>query len=373
MIRDVGFILLRHTLTRRYGDAQGLKTHRTTLLVRIGTADGATGWGEISNVRNDANLSHLRELRDLLVGQDPCNAAPLVQRAVLAGPRVAAGIDVALADLRGRLAGMSLATLLGGAFRSAQPAYASLQNAGDEPDIAAAAVRDAGVALRLGFRHIKMKVGWHAPEVDAAWIERVLDTLPDGMLLAIDANRVLSAADAIRLVRLVRRPERLSWFEEPCSNRHPDAYHELRERLPLPIAGGESMPVAALRDVIAGRKMDIVQPDLVTHGGFRPMLDLFALCDAFGVRLIPHCFDGTLTRVATLHLLASRPDWEERHGEYEAAPLEVDISDNPLRDELLREPLRPDAAGCMAVPEGPGLGVQVDEAFVARVGQRVEL
>ncbi len=69
--------------------------------------------------------------------------------------------------------------------------------------------------------------------------------------------------------------------------------------------------------------------------------------------------------MATLHLLASRPEWEERHGEYAAAPLEVDISANPLRDELLQEKLRPDAEGRIAVPSGPGLGIAVNEDFVS--------
>ena len=372
-ISDVRFILLRHALERRYGDAQGLKTHRTGLLLQIRTNDGLTGWGEISNVRNDANLAHLREVRDALLGADPLSSARLVRGLAAFGPRIAAGVDVALADIRGKSAGMSLSTLLGGAFRTTQPCYASLQNASEDRDVGKAAVAAAAEAMRMGFRHIKMKVGWHHPDVDAEWIEAVLDALPPEVDLAIDANRVLDLAGAERLMRGIRRHDRISWFEEPLSNRHPAAYRELRERMDVPVAGGKSMAIPMLQEVIAGRMMDIVQPDLVGHGGFAPMLALFALCDAHGVRLIPHCFDGQITRVATLHLLASRPDWEERHGEYSASPLEVDISANPLRDELLEEPLRPDAEGCVAVPGGPGLGVTVNEDFVRQVGQTITL
>ncbi len=372
-ISAVRFTLLRHALERRYGDAQGLKTHRTGLLLRVDTDDGLTGWGDISNVRNDANVAHLREVRDVLLGADPLSAARLIRRLAVLGPRIAAGVDIALADIRGKAAGMSLSAMLGGAHRDTQPCYASLQNASEDRDVTASAVAAAEAAMRLGFRHIKMKVGWHHPDVDAGWVNAVLAALPPAVNLAIDANRVLDLAGAERLMRGIRDHHRIAWFEEPCSNRYPRMYGELRTRIDVPLAGGESMGISMLQDVIAGRMMDIVQPDLVGHGGFAPMQALFALCDAHGVRLIPHCFDGQIMRVATLHLLASRPDWEERHGEYDASPLEVDISANPLRDELLEQTLRPDAEGRLVVPTGPGLGIAVNEGFVERVGQPVPL
>ncbi len=372
-ISAVAFTALRHELAPRYGDAQGLKTHRGSLIVRIDTDDGLVGWGDISNTRNDANPGHLREARDALLGQDPRRAAPLVCRLGVLGIRIAAGIDVALADLRGKAAGMNVATLLGGAFRDTQPCYASLQNATDDADPLPPAVAEAARAMALGFRHIKMKVGWHHPDVDARWVNAVIADLPPAVDLAIDANRVLDLAGSERLIHGIAEPQRISWFEEPLSNRHPAAYAELRRRIPVPVAGAESMPLATIEQVIAGRMMDIVQPDLIGHGGFGAMLHMLALCDAHGVRLIPHCFDGQIMRVATLHLLASRPDWEEKHGEYEAAPLELDISANPVRDELLDAPLRPDADGRLAVPQGPGLGIGVNEDFIRSIGQPIAL
>lgn len=372
-IDNVTFTLMHHALTTRYGDAQGLKKHRATLLVRIDTDVGLAGWGDISNTREDVNVTHLREARDLLFGRDPLVAAPLVRTLGGFGPRIAAGIDIALADIRGKAAGMSLATLLGGAFRTAQPCYASLQNATEDVDANAAAVAAAERAMRLGFRHIKMKVGWLHPDADAAWIEHVLDALPPDVDLAIDANRVLDPAGAARLMRALRRPERIAWFEEPVGNRYPEAYAELRRRLDVTIAGGESMSLPMLRDVVAGRMMDIIQPDLVGHGGFAVMQSLFTLCDIHGVRLIPHCFDGQIMRVATLQLLAAQPDFDERHGEYDASPLEVDISENPLRDELLQDNLVPDGEGHVAVPTGPGLGITVNQDFVDRSGTKVSL
>ncbi|HEX3346574.1 MAG TPA: mandelate racemase/muconate lactonizing enzyme family protein [Acetobacteraceae bacterium] len=371
-IRDVAFTFLRHAIAKKYGDAQGLKTQRATLLIRIDTDDGPCGWGDTST-RGDFNVAHLRETREMLCGQNPLAAAPLVHKLGIFGTRIAAGIDVALADLRGRAAGMNVATLLGGAFRTRQPCYASLQNANENEDIDADAVAQATHAVSLGFRHVKMKVGWHSPDVDARWVNAVLAALPEDVLLAIDANRVLDIASAERLAQGIEDLDRISWFEEPLSNRYPRAYAELRTRVPVPIAGGESMTVAMLNDVIAGRMMDIVQPDLIGHGGFAAMRTLLDLCDIHGVRLIPHCFDGQIMRLATLHLLASRPDWEEKHGEYDSPPVEVDISPNPVRDELLTENLRPDADGYLAVPAGAGLAIAVNEDFVAKAGQPIAL
>ena len=370
-IQAISYTRLQHALATPYGDAQGLKTQRAALVLRIDTDDGLTGWGDISASRLGPDVSHLRQARELLIGRDPRHAVPLVRALAPFGPRIAAGFDIALADIRGKAAGMDLATLFGGRFREAQPSYASLQNASEAADVVGDAVAQAEQAALLGFRMVKMKVGWHDPATDAGWINAVLQALPADIPLAIDANRVLSLADAERLIRDIEACDRILWFEEPLSNRFPLAYRELRDRITVPVAGGESMPVAMLEQVIAGRMMDIVQPDLVGHGGFGPMRALLDLCDVHGVRLVPHCFDGQLLRIATLHLLASRPDWEERHGACDAAPVEVDISPNPLRDELLGGPLRPDGNGRLPVPQGPGLGVVIDEAFLARVGENL--
>ena len=368
-IDDFSAFHLRFPLPRRYGDAQGLKTQRATVLVRLRTDDGLTGWGDISV--NGLNRQHLHDAAELLSGQDPRASAPQVERLARLSPRIAGGVDMALADLRGKAAGMSVAMLLGGPFRAAQPAYASLQNASEDSDIAGAAVAEAEHAMSLGFTSLKMKIGWHAPEVDLAWIERVLAALPHGVKLAIDANRALDLAAARRIARGIKDADRIMWFEEPLSNRIPSIYRELRDTISLPVAGAESIPFPAIREVITRRDMDIVNPDLIGHGGFERMQQLYALCETHGVRLVPHCFDGQIMRVATLHLLASWPDWEERQAGFSAAPLEVDISPNPLRDELLERPLRPGADGLVAVPAGPGLGVVVNEDLVRRYGERM--
>lgn len=173
----------------------------------------------------------------------------------------------------------------------------------------------------------------------------------------------------IRLARGIAEPHRIAWFEEPISNRVPAAHRDLRAALPdFAIAGAESVPVPVIQQLVTERMLDIINPDLVSHGGFAVMQGLQALCDLHGVRLVPHCFDGQLGRVATLHWLAAQPGWEEAHGPFAAAPVEYDISPNPLRDELLAVPLRPNAAGLLPVPDLPGLGVTVNPDVLRRYG-----
>jgi D-galactarolactone cycloisomerase len=361
-IESIEFHNLSYQLHKRYGDANGLKTERRTTLVRIQTSDGVIGWGEFFS--RASTPDHLRAAVDLLKGASAVASRPLCEKLSSLSPRLAAGIEIALWDIRGKIAGLSIAELLGGPYRTAQPAYASLQNVCDDTDVESAAVEEAQAAIAKGYRTLKMKVGWHRPEIDAQWVEKVLDALPSDVPLAIDANRALELSTAKKLAQRLTRPERIAWFEEPVSRVWPAAYRELREFTPIAIAGGESMDVPMLEQVIATRAMDIVNPDLVSHGGIAAMQRLFTMCDVYGVRLVPHVFDGQLIRIATLHLLAAQPPWSERQSAHPASPLECDVSPNPLRDDLLEIELAPDANGCISIPTRPGLGISVNETIL---------
>lgn len=363
-IGRVEFWHLKYPLERGYGDANGIKTHRTSIMVRIETADGLVGWGETFGYRT--NRLQWDEAANLIVGEDANRAGPLVDRVARLDLSLAGGIDIALHDLKGKAAGISLANMFGGAYRTAQPAYASLQNATEDTDVVGAAVAEAKRAMDLGFKSLKMKVGWHDVATDIIWVNAVIDSLPQGVVLAIDANRAMDLPTARLLVRGIRHPERISWFEEPLANTRLAPHVELRNSIDLAVAGAESMPMAMIEQAVAMRAMDIINPDLVGHGGFARMRRLWHTAEANGVRLVPHIFDGQLVRVATLHYLAAMPDWSEGQSVYRAAPLEYDISTNPMRDELLEAPLALDENGHVPVPTGPGLGVNVNEAIIRR-------
>ncbi len=361
-LTKVNFWLLRYPLERRYGDAQGIKTHRVLTVVRIETSEGMVGWGDCFGYR--ARPSDWEEAATILVGRELSDAPLLVSQIARLDLSLSGGVDIALWDLRGKAAGMSLVDLLGGACRRAQPAYASLQNVTEAEDIVADAMREAQAAMELGYTSLKMKVGWHDVEEDIVWINRVVAALPEGVPLAIDANRAMDLPTARRLVRGLSNPERIAWFEEPLANTHIWAYRELRDSIDIAVAGAESMPMVMIDEAVRTRSMDIVNPDLVGHGGLDRLTRFWHVASAHGVRLIPHIFDGQLTRMATLHFLANRPQWMETKSHFTVSPLECDISANPLRDEILFGRLIPDGDGCIPVPSQPGLGVEVNEDLI---------
>ncbi len=363
-IARVNFWHLRYPLEKRYGDANGLKTHRACVLIRLETESGLVGWGESFGYRPVSQSWD--EAATLLEGSSFQEALSLVDAIARFDLQLAGGIDIALWDIKGKAAGMSLANMFGGAYRPAQPAYASLQNVTEAENVIDDAIAEAMRAMDLGFKSLKMKVGWHSVEADIAWVNAVIAALPKGVRLAVDANRAMSLHSARTFIRGITNLERISWFEEPLPNTSLPPHIDLRNSIDVPVAGAESIPFAMIEQAIAMRAMDIINPDLVGHGGFERLRRLWTLAEANGVRLVPHIFDGQLVRVATLHFLAARPGWPEAQNPYPAAPLEYDISINPLRDELLGDRLALDKDGCVPIPQGPGLGVTVNEELVRR-------
>ena len=363
-ISRVNFRHLKLPLETRYGDANGLKQHRGSLLLRIETDNGIAGWGE--TFAYAVNRQNCENVAAMLTGADARHQRPLVEQVARFDLRLAGAVDLALIDIVGKASGLSAAQLLGGAFRTAQPAYASLQNVTEDANVVDAAIGEAMRAMALGFRALKMKVGWHPVATDIEWVNAVIAALPAGVPIALDANRALDLAGARRLLAGITDLNRVMWFEEPIANTSLPAHGELRMGAAVPIAGAESMPIAMIEQAIDSRAMDIINPDLVGHGGFDRLRRLWVLCDIHGVRLVPHIFDGQIVRAGTVHFLATTPDWSERQAPFRAAPVEYDISVNALRDDLLRDSLSLDADGNVIVPDAPGLGIEINENLLER-------
>lgn len=359
IIRDVGCFHLRSPIQIPYGDSRGLKSARETIIIKIDTDAGIVGWGEVCPYGLQGK--YVNRLLQMIVGMDPLNTDAVVDQLGSQNWRVAAGTEIGLWDIKGKAAGMPLAVLWGGMKRQAQPCYASLQNFTDRADLEAHAEEELGRALDMGFKAVKMKVGGHKPDLDLKWLERVAKWLPNGIPLAIDANQAFDLHTALYFAHRVQDLMELAWFEEPVFGKSLSDYCELTRRLNIPIAGAESIDVDGVAEAIVSRSMTIVNPDLVIHGGLRQFGKYAALCDHFGVKLVPHLFDGQLIRVATLHFLVTQPDWNSWQTTFTATPLEYDISPNPLRDNLLLEPIFPDRNGAIPIPSAPGLGVGINE------------
>jgi predicted outer membrane repeat protein len=350
------------------------KPPQRSAFVRVHTDDGLTGLGEASPMQGGrASLGMVvHDIAPMLVGRDPLDHAVLLDQAmhtlVKLGPEGAltgalAALDIALWDLKGKLTGLPIYKLIGGAWRTALPFYASIGGNGDR-DVDAvvrgveARLRDRPAAVKIRFDNNRTALDSDIPG-DIAKARAVRKLVGDGFPLAFDANNCYTSGGAIRVGRAL---EELGywWFEEPVQHYHVRAMGEVARKLDITVSAGEqTYTLAALADLIsAGVRM--VQPDIVKMGGITGLLRCAALAHAHGVELVPHQTQPMIGHMANLHVVASllqgvKPaEWNDPSTRTHA------IFDNP--------PVP--VEGLFQLPSGPGLGLVVNEEALAarRVG-----
>jgi D-galactarolactone cycloisomerase len=215
-----------------------------------------------------------------------------------------------------------------------------------------------------GFRAMKLRVGRYDLDSEIPAIEDVVAATPPMTWMA-DGNGAYTFEESRRLGE---RLEALGfrWLEEPLPTSDYLAYAPLARELAIPLAGGEILESAegALPYVAAGC-FDLIQPDVSICGGIQGVLDVARAASQAGRWAVPHACSGAIAMAATLQILAvldvpdSAPPWAE-------PLLEFDVGENPIRTDLLTAPLEP-RDGWMAIPDGPGLGIEIDEAAVQRL------
>jgi L-alanine-DL-glutamate epimerase-like enolase superfamily enzyme len=325
----------------------------------------------------------LDDLTPSLTGEDPFRVERLWSRMArrssqrgTAGLLLQAisGVDIALWDLIGQATRTPLYRLLGG-YRDTLDAYASAGfYAGDKgPEQLAAEV--GGYAER-GFRSIKIKVGRN-PEVmlnplpdmwasdyatasldeDVERLRAARSAIGPRVRLAIDANNAWTPTVALEFMRRVD-DQHIYWLEEPVATDDIAGSAELAHHLAVPVAGYETATgLASFRRLITQRAVDIVQPDVIWSGGVTVCRKIAAIAEAHGLPVIPHVFSSAVALVANMHFIASLPN---------AGLLEFDQNPNPLRSELLVEPIDVGPDGTVRLPDRPGLGISLNQEAVER-------
>ena len=347
------------------GDGRGLSTARNAVIVKISTDEGLWGWGQGGRVEVIRDL-----LAPLLSGQDPRETGRLWQRMYEAsrGDRRSVGaVDLALWDLKGKLTGMSVSQLLGGALRETVPAYASLHNYTPEPDLSgelAAAIRDAGAK---GFRGLKLKIGGRPLAEDLGYIRLAREVAGPDLALMADANQTYTVPTACKVGRILEELD-YAWFEEPIPLHDIPGYAQLANTLDIAVAAYEGVgDPAQIAPVLQARAIDIYQPDVVMSGGLTVLQHLAPLAEAFGIASTCHVWDSALIQVASLHFLATLPPWQSYSMSPVPPPLEVTtLPRQPLNGELLLNPPAIQNDGTFRVPDAPGLGVEVNPDTLAR-------
>ncbi len=372
-IADVEVLVLRHTLSRPFGFSQWWFTTRTCCLVKITTADGLAGYGECYGPPEPIKaLIDALYAPTILRGADPLDNEVLWERMYnrmrdygQKGVAVAAisGVDIALWDLKGKITGLPVCKLLGGSFRDRVQAYATglyFTAVADQP---AALAEEARAYVDQGFRAVKMKVGLGLP-ADRANVRAVREAIGPDVTLLADANHAYDARAAIRLGRALEEHD-VYWFEEPVPPEDLAGYLEVKAALDVAIAGGEAeFTRYGFRELLGCRAVDIVQPDTCNAGGLTECKRILALALAHGVTYTPHVWGSAVGLAANLHLAATLPD---NPPSLHPAPLlfEFDRTENLFRDQLALTPID-HQGGVMAVPTGPGLGIEIDQRVVDR-------
>ena len=374
--------VLGYDLPEELGYSQQYYARRTAHLVEVETDEGVTGWGECFGpgpvaIANKGIVEGV--IQPMIVGHDPLDRDVLWHKVYnllrdhgQKGMPLQAlsGVDIALWDIAGQIAGLPLHKLIGGAHRDRVKVYGygmMLKRQSVEDHIAR--FKDEASAIRdMGFVATKMKVGLGARE-DVKLCQAVRDGVGPDYDFMVDANHCYTTSDAFFVGRAL---EELGayWFEEPVAPEDLDGYRELRAGLSVNISGGEAeFNRWGWRSILENRGLDIAQPEVCALGGISEYLRVLALCHAHHTPVINHVWGSAIAVATNIQLLAAMPPLPG--GLFPREPwLEFDTTHNTLRDALLQEPLdiqgQVARSGSVAVPNTPGIGVRPDHAVIER-------
>lgn len=341
------------------------------LIVKVSTDAGITGVGEVDSsplaakaaIEAPMSNSITSGLREVVIGEDPFEYERLWHKMYMAsrypGRRglfihAMSGIDLALWDIMGKVQNLPVHTLLGGAFRRRVRAYAStlfghnLRSTADR----------ARECVEMGFSAVKF--GWDPMGEDADYDEALVETIREAVGpkvdLLIDAGQCWDTKTAIQMAKRFE-PYDLYWLEEPLRPDNISGYARLADATSMRIAAGEAESDRnSYIDLMERGAIDVVQIDVTRTGGLTEAKKIAWAAFDRDRSVINHSFTTDINIAASLSLLAAIP---------EAPFLEFCIEDSPIRNELVRNPFRVED-GYVAVPEEPGLGIELNDQVLER-------
>lgn len=343
------------------------------LFVKVETDAGIHGWGECYTQadRDRAMEVHVHALARYLIGRDAHQIKHFTFMAYtdFASKRGAmdlycaiSGIEQALWDIVGKALNTPVYNLLGGACRDKIRVYANGWG-GRTPQERAARAREL---VEQGFTAMKFDPfpgPWrthisHTEERAAVECVRLVrEAVGPDVELLIEVHRRLAPVHAIRVAKMME-PYRPFWYEEPVSARNVDALAEARRGIALPIVTGEELYTKAeFREVLEKQAADILNPDICACGGILELKEIAAMAEPYFVTVSPHNYNSTAVGLAaTLQLCAAIPNFLITEYFVNFTARGDEISQNPIRVEN----------GYIRLPTAPGLGIDLDEAALAK-------
>jgi len=346
--------------------------HTPYVFVRVLTDAGVTGLGEATlEYKPEAVMGALRDLRDFLVGKDPTMIEHLWQSIYRlsfyrGGPALTSalgGVDIALWDIKGKLAGEPVWKLLGGPTRERIRVYTHF--GGNTP---AETAEQAKRLVAAGFRALKtsphgafeMVEGPRKIHEIVEHLKAAREAVGDDVDLMFDAHGDLYPSVSIQVAKEIE-PLHFLWLEEPALPENGDAMKKIAEETTVPLATGERLfTVWGFREVLEKGIADVIQPDVVHAGGISQLKKIAAMAEAYYVSLAPHNPLSPVSTAACLNLDAAIPNFliqEMVHG-------------NPDRASLVTEPIERVVEGYVELTKKPGLGVELNDEAVQRLGYK---
>ena len=380
-ITEVISHVLQYDMPEELGYSQQYYNKRTAHLVEVRTDEGITGWGECFGPGNIALANKgivEKVIQPMILGDDPLDRDVIWHKVYNLmrdhgqkgmPMQSLSGVDIALWDIAGKVAGLPISKLIGGAHRNKVSVYGygMMLRREDVDSLAARFVDEAAAIKAKGFVATKMKVGL-GPKDDIKLAEAVRKGVGSDFKFMVDANHCYTTSDAFYVGRALGELDAY-WFEEPVAPEDLDGYRELRAGLSVNISGGEAeFGRWGWRSILENRGLDIAQPEVCALGGITEYLRVLALCHAHFTPVINHVWGSAVAVATNLQLLAAMPPMPGGLHPWEPM-LEFDTTDNKFRDQLLAEPLNiqkqvAESGGYVSIPSGPGLGIEPNLDFI---------
>ena len=341
---------------------------RDAMLIRVRADNGLVGYAPgPAHARAEQEIHDV--IRPFLLGRDPRDWAKLNFLADRETTKTYRAVEIALLDLAAKFEGCALSELVGGRRRDRIKLYGSAGMYMAPERFAAEAAAIAG----LGFPAYKMRPAL-GPAEDLRTVELMRAAVGPDMGLMIDAHswwrmgdRNYSLATVTELAQAMRAYAP-TWLEEPLPPDDHAAYRQLRATGAVPVASGEHEPdEAGFTDLIGTGGADYIQMDVCCQGGFAQGRRVFEQVRAAGLKFAFHSWGTTLEVLAAAHLGIC---WGPEVVEWLEYPCYANAGRPgmypfPLADEILRDPLAIER-GDLVVPNGPGLGVEIDERVIEK-------
>ncbi len=352
--------------------------------VEVRTDAGITGWGEITTTTLTANRAVagiIRQLNDLLVGEDPARIERIWNKVFRSftymGTRgatchVVSGIDIALWDIRGKALGLPIYELLGGKVRDdillyTHPLRRLLDNDETLVEEITAIVKSGHTALKFDpFPHLHGESPMNDDYLDggmskegekyaAKMTARIREVAGPDIEILIDAHGRFNVPTAIRLCRSLEEAGQIDWFEEPVPVESYAALQQVRERVSAAITVGERLHTRwEFAPILEKKLADYIMPDVTWAGGISELKKISTMAEAYYVPVSPHDASGPINVVAGAHVMMTVPNFYR---------LETSRYDLSKYNVFIETPLD-NSNGRLKLPDGPGLGLTMNMDYM---------